>query len=302
MIQFVDLRTLSLGQRAAPERYDVAFVGETMDDRGILCREIAAQSAPRTVRVSYQPSVPALSLDGEVLRPSDMEGIRRIAKAQSVLLDATSLDFVEMLLLCRAILKVPGARVGFVYAEPQRYVPVQGQPGDPQEFAFSDRYQGNFAVPGFAHELRDDAKGYLVVGAGYESDRLQRMLDDDDGAFIHHTTLIFGVPPYQTSWELHAFLPHLKLLDSKKLNVTFAAANNPRATMLQLKQVSEIVINHSDAQLLVAPLGSKPSSIGMALFSCLRDNVRLKYDFPVRIAGRTQGVGSVYRYLVANRS
>lgn len=299
MIKFMRLGPLDAAVERLPERYDVGFVGDPLDDRGPRCAAIVGHSCAQVVSVRYAADEPALTIGGASFRPSDVAGIAGSHPARSVLLESTSLDVVEMLLLCRAYLQTPGTRVGFIYAEPERYVPRDQAPGAAQHFEFSARSAGTFAVPGFAHELRDDALGWMVVGVGYESDRLQRILDEDDGTFISHTTLVFGIPPYRTGWELHALLPHLSVLSADpSVEIAFAGANNPRATFLEVKKASEAVAGTAGAQLLVAPLGSKPSSIGILLFACLRNDVRLKYDFPIRNAGATEGIGTIYRYLV----
>jgi len=303
VIRFVQQSSLANGAHELPERYDVAFVGTPMDDRGARCRSIAEGSANRLVSTEYIPDVPHLLLDGVPHRPSDMDAIVRFAPASRVLLDATSLDFVEMLLLCKAYLQNPGVEVGFVYAEPHNYVPSSSRADATADFAFSEASRGTHSVPGFAPELRDDSKGWMFVCVGYESYRLHRILEEDDGAFIRSTTLVFGIPPYKTNWELHALLPHLSLLsDQPGFDIAFAGANNPRATYLELRKTAEAVAGMTQGQLLVAPLGSKPSAIGVVLFSCLRNDIRLKYDFPIRTAGGTVGVGNIYRYLVASGS
>lgn len=300
MIRFISLGPLQPGAQTTPEHYDVAFVGKPLDDRGPHCLGIARASSDCVVPVEYLAAEPALRIGGSEFRPSDLRGIREAIPARRILLEATSLDVVEMLLLCRAHLQTPDVEIGFIYAEPNSYTPATGGTAGMQTFAFSERCQGSYAVPGFAHELRDDAYGWMVVCVGYESDRLQRMLEEDDGAFINHTTLVFGIPPYRTSWELNALMPHLALFGTHSgLEVAFAGANNPRATFMELKKASEAVAGTVRGQLLIAPLGPKPSGIGVALFAALRDDVRLKYDFPIRIPGGTSGVSTVYRYLVA---
>lgn len=300
MIRFIALGPLQDGALRTLEHYDVAFVGTPLDDRGPHCLEIARASSDRIVQVQYLAGEPALRLDEHEFRPSDLNGIRAAAPGRRFLLEATSLDVVEMLLLCRAFLHDQDVELGFIYAEPESYTPMAGDGGGMQTFAFSERCHGSHAVPGFAHELRDDAFGWMVVCVGYESDRLQRMLEEDDGAFINHTTLVFGVPPYRTSWELHALMPHLPLLGGQsRFEVAFAGANNPRATFMELKKASEAVAGTARGQLLIAPLGSKPSGIGAVLFAALRDDIRLKYDFPIRTSGGSRGVATVYRYLVA---
>lgn len=301
MIRFADMRQLPIDSESTPEKFDLAFVGNALDDRGRRSLEISHSSAGRVVQVAYNPDTFTLELDGESFRASNLDRIRQAYPGGSALLDATNLDPVEILILTRAFLHcVEWRRLGYVYVEPDRYMPATNEIGMDYAFAFADEFRGLRPVPGFASELRNDETGRLVACLGFEADRLDRILQDDDGNFIQHVTLIFGIPPYRTSWEMHALLPHERVIaQHRSREVSFAGANNPKATFECLKQSVQAV--GSGQRLILAPLGSKPSAIGMALFACCRDDVRLEYDFPVRSAGKTQGIGTIHRYLIDRR-
>lgn len=299
MIRFVDMRQIDAGDAATPDRFDMAFVGQEIDDRGQASLNLASNSAARSVRVVYDPETFHIHLDGEAYRASNFQRLRERFAARSVLLDATSLDPVEMIVLTKAFLgnEADHRRVGFVYAEPLRYTPQASSAGMEYAYAFAQRYRGLKSLPGFAHELRSDQPGRLVACLGFESERLDRIIQDDDSNFIRHVTLVFGVPPYRATWEMHALLPHERLISQHpSCELEFAGANNPKAAYECLKAAHRAV--SANERLIVAPLGSKPSSIGMALFTSCRDDIRLSYDFPVRLAGQTQGVGSLHHYVV----
>ena len=303
MIRFADMRQLPAEADRAPERFDIVFVGEAVDDRGRRSLEIARNSANATVEVHYDPDTFKLRLGQNQYRSSDMEGIRQAFPQAMLLMDATSLDAVEMLLLIEAFLhnSEDHRRLGFVYVEPGRYMPTDSAIGMDYAFRFANSFKGLKPVPGFANELRQDEQGRLVACLGFEPERLDRILQSDDDAFIKHVTLIFGVPPYRTTWEMHALLPHERVINERRSSceLAFAGANNPKAAYEYLKESFRAV--QRNERLILAPLGSKPSSIGMALFASCHDNIRLTYDFPVRLEGRTEGIGAVHRYLVDRR-
>lgn len=299
MISFTEMRQLPANAVSAPERFSWAFVGPAIDDRGGRSLELARASADRIVEVRYDPETFRLHIGENSYRASDLAAIRGAFPGDELLLDATSLDPVEILVLTAAFLRPHDSRrkLGFLYAEPERYLPSNDAVGLDTAFAFAAGFRGIKSVPGFANELRNDQRGRLIACLGFEADRLERILQDDDGTFIRHSTLVFGVPPYRTSWEMHALLPHERLIrQNRECEIAFAGANNPKAAYECLKLAFGAV--QDDERLIIAPLGSKPSSIGMALFACCRDDIRLKYDFPVRQAGATEGVGAVHRYLV----
>lgn len=303
MIRFADMSRLPAGVNSTPERFDVVFVGTAVDDRGRHSLQIARNSAGSVVEVRYDPDTYKLHLGANEFRASDMNAIRQTYPQAMLLMDATSLDAVEMLLLIKAFLNdMDGRRrLGFVYAEPGRYMPADSSIGMDYAFRFANSFKGLKPVPGFANELRQDQSGRLVACLGFEADRLDRILQGDDDAFIKHVTLIFGVPPYRTTWEMHALLPHERVINERRTSceLAFAGADNPKSAYEYLKESFRAI--GRDERLIIAPLGSKPSSIGMALFACCHDNIRLTYDFPERLEGRTEGVGAIHRYLVDRR-
>lgn len=305
MIRFADMRRLPAEIDRIPERFDVVFAGTAVDDRGRRSLEIARNSANSIVEVRYDPDAYKLHLGPNEFRASDMTAIRQTYPQAMLLMDATSLDAVEILLLIKAFLNNTDddhRRLGFVYAEPGRYMPTDNAIGMDYAFRFANSFKGLKPVPGFANELRQDQSGRLVACLGFEADRLDRILQGDDDAFIKHVTLIFGVPPYRTTWEMHALLPHERVINERRTacELAFAGANNPKAAYEYLKESFRAV--SKDERLIIAPLGSKPSSIGMALFACCHDNIRLTYDFPERLEGRTEGVGTIHWYLVDRSS
>ncbi|MCK9366585.1 MAG: hypothetical protein M0P72_05500 [Metallibacterium scheffleri] len=296
------MRLIAPSAASTPETFDLVFVSQAIDERGSRSLEIARNSANHVVEVDYDPETFHLKLGDAAFRASDLDSIRQAFPGAMILLDATSLDPVEMLILSRAFLynAEDRRRLGFVYAEPAHYKPATVAIGMDYAFTFADKFRGLKSVPGFANELRDDEGGRLVACLGFEADRLDRILQDDDGNFIKHVTLIFGVPPYRTTWEMHALLPHERVISKhRSCELAFAGANNPKATYECLKESFQAI--GQGERLIIAPLGSKPSSIGIALFACCRDNIRLKYDFPVKLEGRTEGVGAIHRYLVDRR-
>ncbi len=299
MIRFADMRLIAPSAASTPETFGLVFVSQAIDERGSRSLEIARNSANHVVEVDYDPETFHLKLGDEVFRASDLDSIRQAFPEAMILLEATSLDPVEMLILSRAFLYNAEDRrcLGFVYAEPAHYKPSTVAISMDYAFTFADKFRGLKSVPGFANELRDDEGGRLVACLGFEADRLDRILQDDDGNFIKHVTLIFGVPPYRMTWEMHALLPHERVISKhRSCELAFAGANNPKATYECLKKSCQAV--GQGERLIIAPLGSKPSSIGIVLFACCRDNIRLKYDFPVKLEGRTEGVGAIHRYLV----
>lgn len=301
MIEFIDMHVIEPTRTRAPEQYDVVISGNSIDARGQRSLDVARASGKQVLTAGYDTSKFQLVVGPHAALAANLAPIERALAGPRVLLDATSLNAVELLLLARTFLRCEQPReVGFLYAEPERYIP-RNPDHENTPFAFAQRVAGEKPIPGFAHELRHEQPARLVACLGFEPDRLNRILGDDESYFINQVHLIFGIPPYRTSWEMHALLPHAERLSEQNIEVAYAGANNPRATYRRLCGIAQTITADYPGRLVVAPIGSTPSSIGVALFSCCRDDIRVKFDFPTRAEGMTEGVGPLHRYLVARQ-
>ncbi len=274
--------------------FDVAFYGEDdLDDRSRHSAELTRSVARRNYRVRYDPTKFTLTIDDQEFKVNDLEDVFRQFRAQSLVLDATTLDFPEILYLLSAYRKQPNRpRCGFFYVEPegyrQRHENMSVVPGN--AFDLSEGFLGNLQLPPFTRMLSNQNKAHLVAFLGFEGDRLMRVLDADDGHFYQRVSIVFGIPPFQPSWDLHALMANSSLLERPNTTVMYCGANNPRAAYMLLKDAHAGIVSGPINRLSVAPFGTKPMTLGAALFRLDQDILTPIYDHPVRKHNRTFGV------------
>lgn len=275
-------------------KFDVGFYGrDDLDDRSRHSSELTRATAQRSFRVRYDPSKFTLVVGEEAFRVDNLEDLFRKFRAQSIVLDATSMDFPEILYVLSAYrMQYDRPRCGFFYVEPEGYKQrdenMSVVPGN--AFDLSEKFLGNLQLPPFTRLLSSSNKAHLVAFLGFEGDRLMRVLDADDGHFYEKVSIVFGVPPFQPNWDLHALMANSSLLERQNTSVLYCGANNPRAAYMLLKDAHAGMASGSTNRLSVAPFGTKPMALGAALFRLDHDILSPIFDHPVRKPDRTFGV------------
>lgn len=275
--------------------FDMAFFGrEDLDDRSKFSAPQSRSLARRSALVSYNPLTFELTVDGDVFRADDLEDLPNKHPASSIVIDATTMEFPEIALILRAYRRMSHKppRCVFIYTEPEEYVrrPSGDAPAVGSAFDLTLEFRAKNAIPTFTPMLSGTNKAHLVAFLGFEGARLSRILGDDDGTFYTEVTVVFGIPPFQTNWDMHAFMANSRLIEQHNPSVRFSGANDPRGAYLLLKEVHQGLRASGCNRLAVAPFGTKPAAIGAALYCVDTDALRTVYDHPERKAGRTRGV------------
>jgi hypothetical protein len=203
----------------------------------------------------------------------------------NVVLETTTLGFAELFVLVRGLLDGGRRRLYANYTEPGDY--VSDEPN-----SLSEQIVGYRAIPNATLDLESNDVTTGVFFVGYEADRIEQAFEQIQTLSSKRVTVVFGVPSYQVGWELKSFLPHLKFLGEHQghVEIDYCSANNPSLVMEYLStKLSSIGPNE---QMFVAPIGTKPSGLAVALFqSANPTRVSLLYDHPVRKLKRSEGVG-----------
>jgi hypothetical protein len=279
----------------AKGRFDIAFFGrEDLDDRSRFSAPQSRNLAHRSALVVYDPLRFQLKVGDEVFRGDELEDLPIKFPATTVVIDATTMEFPEIALVLRAYRRLSHKppRVVFLYTEPEEYVrrPAREAPAPGSAFDLTLAFRAKNAIPAFTPMLSGSDKAHLVAFLGFEGARLSRVLSDDDSHFYPDVTVVFGIPPFQATWDMHALMANTRLIEQHRPSVRFSGANNPRGAYLLLQEVHGSLRGSSCNRLAVAPFGTKPAAIGAALYCTETDAVRLVYDHPERKAGRTRGV------------
>ena len=289
---------------SAKGKFDIAFFGrEDLDDRSRFSAPQSRNLARRHAQVAYDPLRFELKVGDELFRADELEDLPNKFPAASVVVDATTMEFPEIALVLRAYRRLSPMppRFIFLYTEPEEYVrrPAKEDPAPGSAFDLTSVFRAKNAIPAFTPMLSGSNKAHLVAFLGFEGARLSRVLSDDDSHFYTDVTVVFGIPPFQATWDMHALMANTRLIEQHRPSVRFSGANNPRGAYLLLQEVHGGLRASSCNRLAVAPFGTKPAAIGAALYSAETDVMRAVYDHPERKAGRTRGVHRTHWFEVS---
>jgi len=270
--------------------WDIALHGPVLDDRGLKAVEIAKSVSGQTWDVSYDADELLLHLEGVPLDPDLLAERLKLAGVKSIYFDATTLGFAEMLLAVKASRDAGLEKVRFSYAEPGEYTKADEEQGaKTRQFGLSNKVVGYKAIPGSAVILNESEDQHAVFFLGYEGDRLDRAFEELK-LVPDKCGVVFGVPAYKPGWEMNAFENNARVIKDRKIGggVDFCAATSPFATIQLLEERLKACKHH--AQLVVAPIGTKPHGIGVAIFADLHRDVGILFDHPTRREGRSRKV------------
>jgi len=283
----------------------VAFVGESVDDRGSAT--INALKAVTTVStLRFDASNQGIYLDGgEVNRSrlvAHMNGMERI------LLDITTLGLGEILHILMAARQGEHHAVELLYAEPGEYTQdIPNGTDDPQRRDFKLTKNCRFqSMHGFAHEYQTNMKAAHVFFLGFEPGRLRNAFEqrDDLNTDLYGIHFVIGVPAFQAGWESNTISPHLHILEDQNITeqaITYCQANSIRESYLTLWDLYR-QLGDERWCFYVSPLGTKPHAVGAALFLLeTKGNdapTSLFYDHPERVNKRSTNVAAWHHVTV----
>ena len=279
--------------------WDLAVVGDCLDDRGNAAKEYLTQRADQVVSVKYDEGDFVFYVNGHGYDTENIGEFFDSFIGKSIILEATTLGFVEILLSCRTMRDLQFSHVDLMYVEPGDYTsPRRSHLLHKRDFSLSDDVPGYSAIPGATLMLTDKVRQKGVFFLGYEARRLDRALEDYQMIRPSNCCVVFGVPAFRPGWEMDAFANNIRVIRDKNIigGVHFCGAENPAAAVDVLEQV--FLELGPDERMFVAPIGTKPNGIGVALFISAHPEVRVLYDHPRRKAGRSANVSRWHLYEV----
>jgi hypothetical protein len=303
-MRFIRQDVVSEADARALGGFDIAFHGRSdLDDRSKHSASLCASITKRQFLVRYDPETFVLTIGDKGYNVQDLEDVPRELRARSIVLDATTLEFPEILYLLHAyqtLAKDARPDCGFMYVEPESYKPKDDVSAVVHGNAFdlSSGFRPKTPLPIYNNMLSPNRRAHLIGFLGFEGSRVRRVLEDDDGPLYKQVSIVFGVPPFQPGWDLHSLLANSRLLEPETTGVMFCGANNPRSAYRLLKGVHAGVLASQEERIAVAPFGTKPMALGVALYCLENTAIRPLYDFPARKPGRTQGVHRRHWYSI----
>ena len=281
--------------------WDVALVGEALDQRGQLAVSEARKRCRRVCRLRYRPD--ELKVDFNEISCDVDDVVHQLAEFSDsrILLEATTLGFAEVLLSCTALCRTGISKFDICYIEPGEYRRSRGAHLlSRRDFELSGEVKGYRAIPGNAILLLDGSPQKGVFFLGYEGSRLRRTFEELEMIDRRQVSLVFGVPAFQPGWEMDSIANNIALVGENQVELEpyFCAADSPGAAVDLLQEIY-VSLNENE-RMFIGPIGTKPHGIGTALFASHRTDIGIIYDHPERTQGRSQEVGSWHLYSVAD--
>jgi hypothetical protein len=279
---------------------DLAFIGECVDDRGTATIDLLKDSARILSSLRFEASSQQTFLDGsQVLR---QRLVSLVKDKPRILMDATTLGLGEILQILLAVGRAGNTSVEFLYTEPKRYTqkPTENLVNwQARDFHLTENRRF-VSLQGFAHQYEPSMIATHVFLLGFEPGRVLNAIEErgDFNQEHYHIQIIIGVPAFQAGWESNTIRPHLALFDSLQItekSTTYCQANSIREAYLTLWELYRKMGDERGC-FFVSPLGTKPHSVGTALFLYETRGqdipTSLYYDHPVRVHKRSSNIGT----------
>lgn len=269
------------------DNWGLAIIGKPIDDRGEAAVSFLNDHSQQTVELQYRAHDFLITINGSTLDVSQIYEFFNSHKNRRIVLESTTLGFAEVFLCCRAACQLGITDFSLLYVEPAVYRrPRKTQILHKRDFDLSGTVPGFSAIPGGAMIIDDRSPPTAVFFLGYEERRLDRALDE----FSFQTdkcSVVFGVPAFQPGWEMDAFANNIRVIEDKNIlgPFHFCGAENPRGAYEVIKDVHQTVAD--DDKLVLAPIGTTPHGIGVAIYAAKHPEVGILYDHPERDPGRS---------------
>lgn len=280
------------------ENIDLAFIGEEVDDRGSATTNKLKRVAKIVSSIRFDAKKHTIYLDSDEINRDRL--VSHIYDNARILIDGTTLGLGEILQILLAIKKTGKTSIEFLYAEPKQYTRSLAETTvDPRLRDFSLTENCAFcAIHGFAHEYQSSMKATHIFILGFEPSRMMNALEqrNDFDREHYHCHMIIGIPAYKAGWESDSIRPHLELLTSNSIgehSVTYCQASSIREAYLTIWELYSR-LGDDRGCFFISPLGTKPHTIGAALFLLeTKGNdipTSLYYDHPERKIKRSSEI------------
>lgn len=224
----------------------------------------------------------------------DEDSLQSLFTSSRVLIDISGFSHnVWAPLIKAAYQKRPITRV--VYAEPESYK-SHPTPASATLFDLSISLEGLAPLPGFAQlgGPEDEERTIYVPLLGFEGNRPERLAMQLDP--VPKVLPVVGVPGFQLEYPAFTIACNRGLLEEYRAhtNIRLARASCPFEVFSVLRDIRK---DYPDYYMYIAPVGTKPHSLGGILYAIANPNdTEIMFDYPIRKTGRTSGVGVIHIY------
>lgn len=276
-------------------KWDFAFIGDSVDDRGDEAFSFSQNNSSKIIQLVYNANDMELSFDDKAIMIDDLEEEFDFIQNKKVLIEATTLNFAELLLLLKHI-KLKASNISILYLEPKSYTRINTEPIiHRREFELSGETLGYIPIPGFSGFSLEDTRKKGVFIAGFEAERIDRGIEETSLS-SKNCSIIFGVPAFQPGWEINSFANNIRVIKEQRMEgeMFFGSANNPGAFYDLLEKIYDALFE--DEELYIAPVGPKPAGIATAIFAVEKEDINILYDHPKQKKTRSSEIGMWHLY------
>lgn len=212
-----------------------------------------------------------------------------------ILIDITSLKhplLFYFLLILKS--KFKPRKLFVTYTEPEEY-DQQKMENVTKKFDLTEKFCTVNSFPGFLRVSDHNKEKLLVALMGFEGNRFSKAFEDVNPS-MRKTYAVVGFPSFQPGWQYYVYSENQNALEQSKahLQIKRATANEPFNIYNILEEIKK---NNTSFEIIVAPIGTKPHSLGVCMFAIDNQDVQIYYDFPsFGDKKRTTGVGSSFLY------
>lgn len=247
-----------------------------------------------TKKISYRKE--DLSTNGKNLMFDFEKDLRKLdIDGKVILIDITSLKH-PLLFYFLYLLRnnFTPKKLFLTYTEPEEYVQQKFE-NVTKKFDLTEKFCSVKPLPGFLRISDHNKQKLLVALMGFEGNRFSKAFEDINPS-TRKTYAIVGFPSFQPGWQYYVYSENQNPLEQSKayLLIKRATANEPFSVYNILTDIKK---NNSDFEINLAPIGTKPHSLGACMFAIDNTDVQIYYDFPAfGDKKRTIGVGTSFLY------
>jgi len=290
----------------------ILFYGKSLDERGFeILKHI---KKVESVTINYDNAQDGFYINDEFVRRAKFNIESYIKTYSTIVIEATTLGYVEIITLLYFLNRIEKfVDILFIYVEPLSYRKVEKNLFE-DEYELSDDWSKNYKyIKPFIFQTFDDSilnkQATLITILGFEEGRLGRIIESNTTIDYKYDEFIsiITIPGFKVGWENVSLSKHYNLLENVK-ELYYTPADNPYETY---KTLNRIVDNLYKKRVVIMPIGTKPCTIGAAIFMVNHTekksttssdyiDVATKYDFPIKKENRTNGIGNVFIYSLTN--
>jgi len=306
------LEFMKLKEYAAIDNFNcseksIFFYGNKIDDRSKSMVEYLSLHCEFGIEILYENKSNSFIVNSNNIKFNGLEEyiLEKIERndIKNILLESTSLGYVELLLVLLNISKDNCAfQITILYAEPLEYTTKSQNELDSETYELSEDYHPHKYIKPFLlnepHDFTSNNSATLISFIGFEENRLGRVIEKnyDDNKY-NEFIYVMPVPGFKFGWENISLSKHYHLIDNNK-EIHYAPADDPYETY---RILDKIVENNPNKKIVIMPLGTKPCTIGASIFLVNKKienrlDIATKFDFPIKSKGRSSGISKIYEY------